>query len=54
MLLTETDTQQWTSQDLEGWLKNAGFAAPARVALSPADKGSLLTVKLRPAVEQSV
>jgi SAM-dependent methyltransferase len=42
-LLTETGTQQWTSQDLRGWLQAAGFGEPALQKLAPADKGTLLT-----------
>ena len=45
-LLTETGTQQWTSQALEGWVARAGFSIPTRVALAPPDKGTLLTATL--------
>ncbi len=42
-LLTETGTQQWTSQDLRGWLAAAGFGEPALQKLAPEDKGTLIT-----------
>ena len=42
-LLTETGTRQWTSQHLEAWLRAAGFHALRKIALTPPDKGTLLT-----------
>ena len=46
-LLTETGTQQWTSQDLRGWLLAAGFGEPSLQPLEPADKGTLVTATRR-------
>jgi predicted O-methyltransferase YrrM len=46
-LLTETGTQQWTSQDLRGWLAAAGFEEPALQPLAPGDKGTLVTARRR-------
>ena len=45
-LLTETGTATHSADALHGWLAQAGFSAPRRVALNPQEKGTLFIAVL--------